>query len=70
MKFSITTIEYEGQWGGDSVDKEFNNLDELMEFVKDIQKNNQYVYRFIVYDPPRTPFKDYTGYITICDSDE
>lgn len=70
MKFSIGRIEYEGQWGGDSVDKEFTTLEKLIEFVKEIQADGGYIYRFVVYDPPKFPNEDYTGYITICESDE
>ncbi len=71
MKFSINKVEYESQWGsGSEEDKDFITLEELVEFIKEIQADGGYIYRFIAYDPPRYPNKDYTGYITICESDE
>lgn len=71
MKFSVTEVEYEEQWGYDSrEDKEFTTLEELVEFVKEVQDDNGYIYRFVIYDPARPPHEEYTGYITIAPSEE
>ena len=65
MKFSIIEIEYEGQWGGDKIDKEFSTLAELVTFIKEVQRQEQYIYRFVIYDPPEYPNEGYTGFISI-----
>ena len=50
MKFSVGEIEYEGQWGGDWEKKEFNTLEELTEFIKQVLDEDKYIYRFVIYD--------------------
>lgn len=70
MKFSVIKTEHEGEWGGDSEDKEFSTLEELTEFLKQIQKEGDHVYRFIVYDPPVPPYLDYAGFISIAPAED
>lgn len=64
MKFSICKIEYEGQWGGDSEDKEFTTLEELVGFIKQATAGDDWVYRFIIYDKLDNAGR--VGYITFC----
>ena len=61
MKFSICDIEHGERWGLECRDMDIASLEDIIDLIKCEQVKGKYVFRFIIYDPPKVPYEAYTG---------